>query len=195
MPEREFIADACSKHNSRSSPALVTIWGSIDMLIGSRKIWLADHSYSYLALEQFNRRLSSVWSWLSRHCFHLLLSPIYRLYERDLDRQVRTYPMPRHIGLILDGNRRYGRKARVVDPHEVYMAGANKLDELLEWCVALKIPAITLWVLSTENLKRPREEVTGILSAIEKKLTLLANDHQIHNERIRVRAVGCLNQH
>ena len=192
MPEREFIADACSKHNSRSSPALVTIWGSIDMLIGSRKLWLADHSYSYLALEQFNRRLSSVWSWLSRDCLHLLLSPIYRLYERDLDRQVRIEPMPRHIGLILDGNRRYGRKARVVDPHEVYMAGANKLDELLEWCVALKIPAITLWVLSTENLKRPREEVTGILSAVGKKLTLLANDHQIHNERIRVRAVGRL---
>ena len=59
MPEREFIADACSKHNSRSSPALVTIWGSIDMLIGSRKLWLADHSYSYLALEQFNRRLNA----------------------------------------------------------------------------------------------------------------------------------------
>jgi short-chain Z-isoprenyl diphosphate synthase len=53
-------------------------------------------------------------------------------------------------------------------------------------------PAITLWVLSTENLKRPREEVTGILSAIEKKLTLLATDRQIHNEHIRVRAVGRL---
>ena len=72
------------------------------------------------------------------------------------------------------------------------MAGANKLDELLEWCVALRFSAITLWVLSTENLKRPREEVTGILSAVGEKLTLLANDHQIHNERIRVRAVGRL---
>ena len=100
--------------------------------------------------------------------------------------------MPHHIGLILDGNRRYGRKARIVDPHDIYMAGANKLDDLLEWCITLKIPAITLWVLSTENLKRPREEVTGILSAVEKKLNLLAKDHQIHNGRIRVRAVGRL---
>lgn len=153
---------------------------------------LAHCSHTYSALKRFNRPLSSVWSWLSRDCFRFLLSPVYRIYERDLDRQVRAYPMPRHIGLILDGNRRYSRKTRVVDPHNVYMAGANKLDELIEWCIALKIPAITLWVLLTENLKRPREEVTGILSAIERKLTLLANDYQVHNERIRVRAVGRL---
>lgn len=147
---------------------------------------------NYLALQRFNRRVDSIWKWLSRDHFRLLLSPIHRIYERDLDRQVRAYPVPHHIGLILDGNRRYGRKAHLVDLHDVYMAGANKLDDLLEWCISLKIPAITLWVLSTENLKRPREEVTGILSAVEKKLTLLADNHQIHNGRIRVRAVGRL---
>ena len=162
------------------------------MLIGSRHLSLADYSYSYSALKQFNRRLNSVCSWLWRDCIRLLLSPAYRIYERDLDRQVRARPVPHHIGLILDGNRRYSRKAGVADLNEVYMAGANKLDELLEWCIALKIPAITLWVLSTENLKRPGEEVTGILGAIEKKLTLLASDYQIHNQRIRVRAVGRL---
>jgi short-chain Z-isoprenyl diphosphate synthase len=173
MPEREFTADARTNSSSRSRPSVVTIWRSVDMLIGPRT-------------------LSSVWRWLSWDCFRSLLTPIYRIYERDLDRQIRAYPVPHHIGLILDGNRRHARKAHFADPHDIYMAGANKLDDLLEWCIALKIPAITLWVLSTENLKRPREEVTGILSAIEKKLELLANDQQIHNECIRVRAVGRL---
>ena len=188
MPEREFVADACTKFSSRSRPSAVTIWScarSVGMLMGPRGLSLP-------AFKRFNGYISSVWGWVSWQRFRFLLTPIYRLYEHDLDRQVRAYPVPRHIGLILDGNRRYGRKAHLVDPLEVYMAGANKLDELLEWCITLQIPAITLWVLSTENLKRPREEVTGILSALEEKLKLLANDHQIHNGRIRVRAVGRL---
>jgi short-chain Z-isoprenyl diphosphate synthase len=192
MPERGLTTEARTKHSERSGPSLVTTWPSIDMPIASREPSLPEHSYSPPAVKQLNRRLNSIWNWLSQDSFRLLLSPIYRIYERDLDRQVRVYPMPHHVGLILDGNRRYGRKARVLDPHKIYMAGANKLDELLEWCIALKIPAITLWVLSTDNLKRPPEQVTGILSAIEKKLSLLADDHEIHDKRIRVRAVGRL---
>jgi short-chain Z-isoprenyl diphosphate synthase len=195
MPEREFTADARTKFSSRSRPSVVTISSfarSIGMLIGPRRLLLPDNSNNYSALKRFNRYIGSVWDWISWERFRSLLTPIYRLYEHDLDRQVRAFPVPRHIGLILDGNRRYGRKANLVDPREVYMAGANKLDELLEWCITLQIPAITLWVLSTENLKRPREEVTGILGALEEKLKLLANDHQIHNGRIRVRAVGRL---
>ena len=121
-----------------------------------------------------------------------MLGPIYRIYEHRLLRQVQAFPVPRHIGLILDGNRRFGRQNNVNDPHDIYMAGANKLDHLLDWCVELDIPAITLWVCSTENLKRPPKEVTSILFAIEKKLKLLAADSQTHNRRIQVRAVGRL---
>src|SRR5262245_985800 len=188
MQEYGLTTEARTKHSERSGKVTTPT----DMPIASRESSLADHSHRYSGGKQRDRRLRSVWNWLSQDCLGLLLSPIYGIYERNLDRQVRIYPMPRHIGLILDGNRRYSRKARVADPLDIYMAGANKLDELLEWCVALKIPAITLWVLSTDNLKRPPEQVTGILSAIEKKLILLANDDQIHNGRIRVRAVGRL---
>lgn len=124
---------------------------------------------------------------------HLSVLPaLYRLYEHRLLRQVRSHPMPHHVGLILDGNRRHGRRVHLTDPQDIYMAGANKLDDLLEWCVDLGIPAITLWVLSTENLKRAPEEVSGILAAIEAKLTCLATDPQIHHQQIRVRAVGRL---
>jgi short-chain Z-isoprenyl diphosphate synthase len=98
--------------------------------------------------------------------------------------------MPHHIGLILDGNRRYGRQHNMTDPHEIYAAGAAKLDDLLNWCAELTIPAITLWVFSTENFDRRPEEVSGILSAVEAKLTQLARDPRIHRRRVRVRAMG-----
>jgi short-chain Z-isoprenyl diphosphate synthase len=80
-----------------------------------------------------------------------VLAQIYRLYERRLLSQVGHHPMPRHIGLILDGNRRYGRQHNLTDPREIYAAGAEKLAALLSWCAHLTIPAITLWVLSTDN--------------------------------------------
>jgi len=53
--------------------------------------------------------------------------------------------------LILDGNRRYARKYGATDPHQIYALGARKLDEVLEWCCELRIPAVTLWAVSTDD--------------------------------------------
>ncbi len=119
-------------------------------------------------------------------------SLIYRLYERQLLRQVQRFPVPGHVGLILDGNRRYGRQHSLTNPRDVYSIGSEKLDDLLGWRAELAIPAITLWVFSTDNLRRVPEEVSGILAAVETKLTLLSQDPRIHQRRIRVRAVGRL---
>jgi short-chain Z-isoprenyl diphosphate synthase len=121
-----------------------------------------------------------------------VLAALYRIYERRLGRQVRAQPVPRHVGVILDGNRRHGRQHQMTDPEVVYTAGADKLDDLLAWCVELRIPAVTLWVLSTDNLARKPQEVNGILTAIETKLLKLAKAPQIHRQRVRVRAIGCL---
>ncbi len=121
-----------------------------------------------------------------------VLAALYRIYERRLGRQVRTRPVPRHVGVILDGNRRHGKQHQMTDPEKVYTVGADKLDDVLAWCVELKIPAVTLWVLSTDNLARNPQEVSGILTAIETKLRKLAKARQIHRQRVRVRAIGCL---
>jgi short-chain Z-isoprenyl diphosphate synthase len=117
---------------------------------------------------------------------------LYRLYERRLIRQLRQGAMPRHVGIILDGNRRFGRRRRIVDPHELYALGAEKLDDVLDWCIALKIPTVTLWVCSTRNLERPAKEVSGILAAIQEKLSALADDPIVRKHGIRVRAAGRL---
>lgn len=115
---------------------------------------------------------------------------LYYLYEQRLARQVHERAMPAHVGIILDGNRRHARQRQLKDPRTIYGLGADKLDEVLDWCAGLGIPAVTLWVLSTANLDRPSEEVSGILGAVEAKMAALAADPQIHRRRIRVRAVG-----
>src|SRR6202022_1387117 len=111
---------------------------------------------------------------------------LYRLYERRLLRQMRAGPMPHHVGIILDGNRRHGRAHGITAPRELYGIGAQKLDEILEWCAELSIPAITLWVFSTENFSRPSDEISGIFGAIEAKLAALADHPTIHSQRVRV---------
>jgi len=100
--------------------------------------------------------------------------------------------MPRHIGIILDGNRRHARKRGLSDPCEIYQRGAEKLDDILDWCADLRIPALTLWVFSTENLKRTQAEVSGILSVIEAKVAALAHDPFMHQKRVRIQAIGRL---
>jgi short-chain Z-isoprenyl diphosphate synthase len=122
----------------------------------------------------------------------LVSRPLYALYEHRLLEQVRGPAMPRHVGLILDGNRRYGRRSGIADPAQVYGIGAAKLDEVLQWCDELAINAVTLWVCSTDNLERPAEQVAGILCAVEAKLRALAGDAQIHRRQIRVKAIGRL---
>src|SRR5438874_12609833 len=76
----------------------------------------------------------------------VLLAPmlrlIYYLYARRLVRDVGSRPTPRHVGIILDGNRRHGRSRGITEPREAYDLGANKLDEIRECCPDLDIPPV-----------------------------------------------------
>ena len=117
---------------------------------------------------------------------------LYYLYAWRLVRDVKSGPTPGHIGIILDGNRRHGRSLGITEPRELYDIGANKLDDVLEWCGELAVATVTLWVFSTDNFQRPAAEVSGILGSIEAKLTALACDPEIHRRRVRVRAIGCM---
>jgi short-chain Z-isoprenyl diphosphate synthase len=121
---------------------------------------------------------------------HWAARPLYRLYEHRLARQVEGREIPRHIGIILDGNRRWGARRGVSDPCAIYALGAHKLDDLLDWCGELAVPAVTLWVFSTDNQHRPVDQVSGMLEAIEAKVRTLADHPTVHHRRVRVRAIG-----
>jgi short-chain Z-isoprenyl diphosphate synthase len=112
---------------------------------------------------------------------------IYRLYERRLASQVRAERLPEHVGIILDGNRRWARAMGYEDAAEGHRRGAAKIDDLLEWCEELGITVVTIWLLSTENLTRDPDEVGALLEIIEGKVHGLAKD-----EHWRIRALGDL---
>jgi short-chain Z-isoprenyl diphosphate synthase len=88
-----------------------------------------------------------------------LPSIVYRYYERRLTGSLPPDSLPRHIGVILDGHRRFAREESFVSYQDSYRAGMAKLEELLRWCAELGVKAVTAWVLSTENLRRPAEEL------------------------------------
>jgi short-chain Z-isoprenyl diphosphate synthase len=94
------------------------------------------------------------------------------------------------VGLILDGNRRYARAAGLADVLDGHRMGANKLEEVLNWCEELDIRMVSIWILSTENLMRPPEELEGLLRLIEKKLRDSAVDPKVHRKRMRIRVIG-----
>lgn len=111
-------------------------------------------------------------------------------YEQRLAREVTSHgKLPRHLGLILDGNRRYARAAGI--QRELgHSFGADKAHEVLQWCLELGIPAATIWVLSTDNASRDKDEIAHILGLLEQEARNLATDPRIHANRVRVRAIG-----
>ena len=86
-------------------------------------------------------------------------SLLYRLYERRLLGQMDASRFPRHVGVILDGHRRYARQSGLPTYVDSYLEGMRRFEEFMDWSAVLGIPAITSWVLSKENLSRPPEEL------------------------------------
>jgi short-chain Z-isoprenyl diphosphate synthase len=97
----------------------------------------------------------------------LLSDSLYRYYERRLATSLPRDSLPRHIGVILDGHRRFAREEGHVNYEASYRAGMEKLEELLGWCADLGVKAVTAWVLSTENLRRPPAELEPYFAVLE----------------------------
>ena len=124
----------------------------------------------------------------------MLKSLLYHLYERRLLGQLHGQPLPQHIGLILDGNRRFARRLGLSDVIQGHERGAAKLEEALGWFEELGIRMVTIWILSTENLSRPPDELEGLLSLIDQRMRAAAVDQKIHRRQVRIRAIGQLDR-
>jgi len=115
----------------------------------------------------------------------------YSFYERWLEDEVTSEEMPKHVGIILDGNRRWGF-AKYGEKLNGHFYGAKTGEDFLEWCLNLGIRTITLYVFSTENFHRPREEISTILNLIEKEARKMITDPRIHDNKVHVKAIGRL---
>jgi short-chain Z-isoprenyl diphosphate synthase len=92
---------------------------------------------------------------------------VYRLYEHRLEASLSPEAMPRHVGVMCDGNRRWARSAGLLDVSSGHQKGADKIFELLQWCRQTGVEVVTLWLLSTDNLTRPAAELDPLLRIIE----------------------------
>ena len=90
---------------------------------------------------------------------------LYGVYERQLAAGLDRSRVPRHVGVILDGNRRWAKAfgSTAADGHR---RGADKILEFLEWSRDAGVEIVTLWLLSVENLQRDPDELADLCAII-----------------------------
>jgi short-chain Z-isoprenyl diphosphate synthase len=115
-----------------------------------------------------------------------LREPVYRLYARRLEASLSPEAIPRHVGVMCDGNRRWARSAGLADVSGGHQAGADKIFELLGWCREVGVEVVTLWLLSTDNLMRSADELGPLLRIIEDTV------RELVEQRWHVNPVGAL---
>lgn len=121
-----------------------------------------------------------------------LTLPLYPVYERLLWRQIRDGPIPNHVGIIPDGNRRWARSNNS-SVNEAYMMGYRKLKDVLIWLLELGVRNVTVFALSTENCtKRSKSELNLVMNYIRRGLEELLTEEFVDKYKIKVRAIGKL---
>ena len=110
------------------------------------------------------------------------------LYEHRLAQELVGADLPQHVGVIMDGNRRWARAIGLEDVAHGHRRGAEKIVDLLGWCDDAGVRVVTLFLLSTDNLNRPEPELSALLSIIED----VAGDLARPGRRWQLRAMGAL---
>ena len=121
-----------------------------------------------------------------------VLDPLYSIYEWYISRDLRLEEMPKHVAITMDGNRRYARFQRNMSTLDGHKHGRNTLEEFLGWCVDLGIEIVTVYAFSSKNFNRPSEEVEGLMELFKENFEGIAQNKNIHNNEVRVKAVGQL---
>lgn len=117
---------------------------------------------------------------------------VYKIYHRWLRSQIDDARLPEHVGVILDGNRRWA-SAREMIPWHGHREGAEKVKKFLEWALDLGIKTVTLYALSTENFNRSDDEVAELMKIYEENLNEILKSDVIHEYQVRINIIGRTN--
>lgn len=121
----------------------------------------------------------------------IVTNTAYSTYEIKLEKEVLGGPVPKHIAIIMDGNRRYAREVlKAEDTNKGHIMGKDKLEEVLNWCIKVNVKTLTVYAFSTENFSREETEVNFLLDLIRDMLMTLGNDERIHKNQVRVKMIG-----
>lgn len=99
--------------------------------------------------------------------------------------------VPKHIGIILDGNRRFAKRL-MLKPWKGHEWGAKKVEKLFDWCIEYKIKELTVYAFSIENFNRPKEEFDYLMDVFKKEFDKMKDDPRLEKYSIRVRFIGRL---
>jgi len=103
--------------------------------------------------------------------------PLYRLYSNRLRRHLDPASVPHHVAMMIDGNRRWARQLGYATPAEGHRAGAAKMREFLGWCDELGIRVVSLYLLSSDNLrKRDSAELADLIEIIAELAEALSRE-------------------
>ena len=117
-------------------------------------------------------------------------APLYWLYERQLLSDIaKNDKLPKHIGIIMDGNRRFARTLNL-DVRAGHDYGAGKAREVLDWCLELGINHVTLWGFSSDNKGRSSDEVAHLHTLFARQAKELLDDPKLHANKVQVRVIG-----
>jgi len=110
----------------------------------------------------------------------------YKLIE-----EIKQYPVPNHVAVIMDGNRRFA-KSLGLTPKAGHFFGKDKIEDVLDWCFELGINILTVYAFSTENFDRSTDEVSTLMDLCKQELDRAAKDSRIHKNKVKVRVLGDL---
>lgn len=103
--------------------------------------------------------------------------------------EIKRDPVPEHVAIIMDGNRRFATDLGLaLDAGHLF--GRDKVEEVMGWCFELKIKNLTLYAFSTENFKRDTGEVELLMKLCKNELDKAAKDSRIHKNQVKVRVIG-----
>ncbi len=121
-----------------------------------------------------------------------LLQPLYSIYEWYISRNLEKDKMPKHVAIIMDGNRRYSKLQGNMNAIEGHKRGVDTLENVLEWCIDLGINIVTVYAFSTENFKRSDEEVKDLMQLFVDSFLSISSNKKIHKNEVKLKAVGRL---
>ena len=158
------------------------------------------------ARREAGRRIDSVAKWLLKFRIISIPAKIFassglawsfvsrtdRIRTNRLKDRILNYEMPKHISIIMDGNRRFAWN-RQIETNIGHKKGKEKLEQVMDWVLDLEIPYLSVYALSTENIKeRSSEELKSLYALYCNGLNEMAEDPKIHNMKVKVQVVGRL---
>lgn len=115
---------------------------------------------------------------------------LYKIYEKRLLKNLDPDRVPKHVAIIMDGNRRFARSKKNMEVTKGHRAGADTLEYVLDWALELGIKIITVYAFSTENFNRPENEVNYLMDLFAEYFKKLVDNERTHKNKVKINVVG-----